>query len=76
MNRFEPIEGGVAILQRGGVWREAKLYHRGEDVFAATAGGFIKIASNAATSHPKISWHDCEGSGIVTPPGRGPKWKP
>lgn len=71
---FHIIEDGVAILHRNGVFRQAKIYRRGDCVYAAWAAGFIKLLGGAGTSVPNVSWYGVEGPGVSYQQGKAPKW--
>lgn len=43
MERFHIIEDAAAILVSKGVYRQAKVYRRGKELFAAYGAGFIRL---------------------------------
>ena len=57
MDLFHLIEDAEAIIYQGGVYKQVKLYHRGERVFIGIGGGFARITAKFGdswgTSHPK-----------------------
>lgn len=61
--RFHIIDDAAVILRRQGVFRQAKVFRRGRDVYAALGGGFIGLYAGGGTSVPTISWEDLEGAG-------------
>lgn len=65
MERFHIIEEGTVIIRTKGLFRQVKVYHRGKDVFAGYAGGFIKLHTGSATSRPDTSWVDIEAEGVT-----------
>lgn len=65
MQLFHVIDDGVAILRiRGRVYKQAKIYHRGEDVFAAYGGGYIRLTRGSGTTVPEVSCEAVEGPGV------------
>lgn len=64
--RFHLIEEGAVILFSRGVYRQAKVYRRGRDVYAALGAGFIKLGPHAGTSNPHVSWQGVEAEGVST----------
>lgn len=53
---FHVIEDAAAILRtKRGIWRQTKVYRRGDDLFAALGGGFIRLYASNGTSHPDTS---------------------
>lgn len=80
MQLFHIIEEGIVIIRgKGGVYRQSKVYRRGEKVYAYHAGGFIELMGMRATSSPHVSWLDIEADGVtIDKPGTyggGPKWE-
>lgn len=74
MELFHEIAEGVAVLRTKGVYKQAKIYRRGNDVFAAQGSGFVRLLSHGGTTVPSTTWLEVEGPGVSTPAGRGPKW--
>lgn len=70
MRLFHVIEGHFAILRRGGVFRQAKLFYRGGYLFAAHGSGFIGLRGSGGTTVPSISWTDISLD-CVADPARG-----
>lgn len=66
MELFTAIEDSYGVLRLSkGIFKQVKLYRRGERVFAPHAGGFIEIRAQEAsgayyTSHPDIKLVDYE----------------
>lgn len=73
MDLFHVIDDSFIILRSRGVYRQAKLYRRGDGIYAGHGTGFVKIVNNHGTSHPKISWIDYDGAGIEKA-SLAPKW--
>jgi hypothetical protein len=60
-NLFHVIEPGAVILcGRNGVFRQAKLYRRGEHLFASFGAGFLRLYQGNGTSSPSIRWEHIE----------------
>lgn len=75
MLRFHIIDDGAVILRSKGVYRQAKVYRRGQDVFAAWGNGFIKLGGRGATTNPNVSWDAIEADGVVCDRvGNQPRW--
>ena len=75
MERFHVIEDAACILFSRGVYRQAKVYHRGRDVFAAWGAGFVKLGPSSGTSNPHVGWRDLEAEGVVCDrPGGQPRY--
>lgn len=55
MSFFKKVEGDAAILSSNGVFKQVDLYTRDGYVFAAYAGGFIRIMSDGSTSKAGVS---------------------
>lgn len=61
---FHQIEDGAVILYSRGVFRQAKVFYRGEKVFASWGTGFIRLMQKGATSLPNVSYDDLSGDGV------------
>jgi len=70
MNRFHIIDDATVILRNRGVYRQAKVYRRGADVYAGWGAGFIRLLAYSATTAPNVSWDDIEADGVTTTKGR------
>jgi hypothetical protein len=51
---FKQLEGETAILKIGGVFKVADLYEREGKLFAAAAGGYVRLYANGSTSKDKL----------------------
>lgn len=60
MERFHVIEDAAAILRIKGVYRQVKIYRRGDALFAGYGAGFVKLSPGGGTSHPNVSWLDVD----------------
>lgn len=73
MNLFHLIDDAVVHLQSRGIYREAKVYRRGEHIFARWGVGFIRLLGQHGTTLSSVSWQEVEGPGIsIKPTGRVP----
>lgn len=73
---FHVIDDAAVILKARGVYRQAKVYRRGTDVFAAWGAGFIRLLGSHGTTLPNVSWLDLQADGVSFPSrnlGR-PQW--
>jgi hypothetical protein len=46
----------VVLVNRRGVYRQAKLYRRDKGLYAGASGGFIRLLTEGGTSVPDIRW--------------------
>jgi hypothetical protein len=53
---FHCIDGHNAILRKNGVYRQTKLYKRGDYIYAGYSGGFVGLCRSGGTSSPDVSW--------------------
>jgi hypothetical protein len=75
MNLFHIIEDGAVILRARGVFRQAKVFRRGRDVFAGYGGGFVKLHTGNGTSHPAVSWLELSAPGVTLGAGGQPRFE-
>jgi hypothetical protein len=64
MERFHIVEDAAVILRTKGVFRQAKVYLRGRDVYASAGGGYVRLYKGGGTGAPNISWDDIDLNGI------------
>lgn len=76
MQRFHVIDDAAVILRRkGGLYGQAKVYRRGQDVFAAIGAGFVRLLGGSGTTSPNVSWLDLEAEGVeLTNSSKTPKF--
>lgn len=76
MELFHIIDEGAAILKlKGGVYKQAKIYRRGDQVFAeAGSNTFIRLVRGGGTTKPAVTWLEVEGPGVHADPTSHPKW--
>jgi len=52
---FKRLEGETAVIRIGGVYKVADLYERDGRLFAAAAGGYVRLNANGTTSKDKLA---------------------
>lgn len=60
---FKKVEGEAAVVVANGVYKQVDLYTRDGYVYAAAAGGFVRLMADGSTTHPKMrleymTWRD------------------
>lgn len=66
MQRFHVIEEGAVILRvKGGLYRQAKVYRRGQRVFAQFGAGFIRLMAGSGTTRTDVTWDGIEADGVT-----------
>lgn len=64
MDRFHEIADGAAILvNKLGVYRQVKLFQRGNELYAGSGGGFIRLMANGNTSTPHTRYVGLDAAG-------------
>ena len=62
--RFTIIEEVDVIVVSNGVFRQVKMFSRGEGrerfVYAAHGAGFIRLYQNHTTSTPRVRWEETD----------------
>jgi len=51
---FKKIDEDEALMQINGVYKPVELYELNGCLFAAVAGGFVRLKGNGSTSMPKM----------------------
>jgi len=69
MDRFHVIDDAAVILRTRGVYRQAKVYRRGIDVYAGFGNGFVRLHAGGGTSAPNLSWDAIDIGGMPAPVG-------
>ena len=54
MSFFQQVEGEAAVLVVEGVYRQVDLYKRDGWLYAAYAGGFVRLMADGSTSKAKM----------------------
>ncbi len=60
MELFHVIDDKTVILRSKGVFKQAKVYRRGKDLYAGAAGGFVRLHARPGTSNPNVSWEETD----------------
>lgn len=64
MNLFHQIENAQVILRVRGVFKQVDVFKRaypdGENLFAKSSGGYIRLIAEGKTSIPNIMWEDID----------------
>ena len=55
-NLFHELPEAQVVLRTKGVYRQAKLYRRGNDIYAAYGSGFVRLLKHSGTTVPTVSW--------------------
>lgn len=78
MELFHVIDDGVAIIRSGQIWKQTKLYKRGQMLFVPHGGGYIRICDKFGdtwgTSVPSVKVIELEGSGVVMDGNNAPRF--
>lgn len=72
MDLFHIIDDGFVILRSKGLYRQAKVYRRGQDVYAGFGAGFVKLHAHGGTSMPSVSWDAIEARDVAQVDARKP----
>lgn len=64
MERFHIIPDADVIIVSKSVFKQAKVYHRGDALYVGTAGGFVRLYANGSTGIPSLRWEDIDIPGI------------
>lgn len=70
MERFHILDDAAVILRSKGVFRQAKVFRRGGELYASHGSGFIKLYASGGTSHPNVSWDAMDTCGYHYVTGR------
>lgn len=63
MDLFHVVEDAIIITRSKGVYKQLKVYRRGDKLFAAHDSGFIMLRQGGNTSHPDVTWVEVEAPG-------------
>jgi len=81
MQLFHRIDDAECIIRaKGGVFKQAELYRRGDRVFVKAAGGFVRICAQFGdtwgTSNPGVNVIDMPTgiSGLEAKASKEPRW--
>lgn len=54
MSLFKELEGDVAIVASGGVYKQVPIFTRNGYLFAAVSGGYVRLKADGTTSKDKL----------------------
>lgn len=74
---FHEIPDAYVVLRAKGVFRQAKVFRRGEDIYAAWGSGFIRLLGHSGTTVPTPHWLDLfdPGNNNLRAASGVPKWR-
>lgn len=75
-NLFHEVPDAQVILRSKGVYRQAKVFRRGADIYAAWGSGFIRLLSGSGTTVPTVCWqalYDPNGALDADVVGKAPR---
>ena len=68
MELFHVIDDAFVVLRgKNGIYRQAKIFQRGGELFAGFSGGFIGLRGNGGTTSPVVSWTDISVEHVALP---------
>ncbi|RWB40501.1 MAG: hypothetical protein EOQ44_25525 [Mesorhizobium sp.] len=68
MTMFSRIEGGQVLLTKRGIYTEADLYKRDNELFVSLKAGFARLLGNNHTTADGIKWKTIEGVPFIDTP--------
>jgi hypothetical protein len=75
MELFHIIEDAFVIVRRRGVFRQAKVFARGDSIYAGYGSGFVMLLASGASSVPDLLWKDITECSAIRIDSRGaPHW--
>lgn len=64
MDRFHIIPDADVIIVTRSVYKQAKVYRRGDALYVGTSGGFVRLYANGSTGVPALRWDDIDIPGL------------
>jgi hypothetical protein len=58
---FHVIEDAAVITCSKGVFKQQKLYYRGDRLYAGNGSSFVMLMGSFGTSTPNVSWREIIG---------------
>lgn len=58
---FSELDGCFAITYESGVFRQRPVFERLNVAYVSQKGGYLRMAKNGKTSHPKVTWVGVDG---------------
>lgn len=71
MGFFKQVEGEAAIVIINGVFKQVDIYERDGNLYAKTAGGFVRLMADGSTSKAKMSLNYMSWNGKLMRDGMG-----
>lgn len=65
MDYFTVVEDCAVVLRCKGVYRQAKLYRRGQDAFAQWGAGFVRLLPRGGTTLPNVTWLETDAIDFI-----------
>lgn len=47
---FKKLEGDIAVIKKGGVWKPAEVYEFRDDLYVKANGGYVRVYYDGTTS--------------------------
>ena len=66
MDLFHIIEDAHCVTRSKGVYRQCKVYRRGNRLYAGYGSGFIRLGGHGFTSHPDVVYEGLDLPDDVT----------
>lgn len=64
MEVFSIVEDAHVILYARGIYRQAKVFKRGDRHYAAQGSGFVRLLKGGQTTVPATRWIDGDGFAV------------
>lgn len=64
MQRFHIIQDAEVITISKSVFKQAKVYHRGDALYVGAGGGYVRLYAGGNTGLPNLRWDDIEIPGV------------
>lgn len=58
MELFHIVEDAFVVLRSRGLFRQAKVYRRGQALYAGYGVSFVGLRGRGGTTRPDISWEE------------------
>lgn len=63
MQRFHVIQDAAAIIVRKSVFKQVAVYRRGDGIYIAAGGGYVRIYKGGNTGLPDVRWEEIDVPG-------------
>lgn len=64
MERFHIIPDADVIIVSKSVFKQAKVYRRGDALYVGASGGFVRLYAGGSTGLPNLRWDDIDIPGL------------